>query len=415
MSSLSLLAAIIAGVGTGAQGHRGGEGKTGAAAGAGATRPSLCPSTVAMQVLPLLLGLCLCPGLMAQAPHHPHAGSSPRTFSYAVPDLPLTADAEVEVFSHTAARPGAVTHLWSTACGGRWIDWQRESGIVTYRYYVDDEAAPSVQFQMRWAAGIHFDPVPTLRPNADPTASGPPPALHPNRRPPVAGDTPAPLALVLVVAVAAVAVALAVALTVGLRPGVATGLGVASALALATVVAWRPVAAPGLPLGRAVSAPVPWGTPWLGKTSDMDGYYTNVPVPFGRRVRLTAQLPPGTRPFHVYSIARGQEGGPLAVGGWPLPPDARLRLHVAHDLRVPDLAFVPLLNLSTGSGVIFGSTVAVEGHPGFVYLEGCFHLITPYTTPLRRYCQGWRGGCLCHCPCLGRPSPRILPLPKRPR
>ena len=93
-------------------------------------------------------------------------------------------------------------------------------------------------------------------------------------------------------------------------------------------------AAPSAPSGTPggldlVSAKVPWGTEWIGKTSDMDGYYTNmrvritpfpplpddcnwwlitnevifvlrlVQVPFYKSFRLTAQLPAGHAPFSV--------------------------------------------------------------------------------------------------------------------
>ena len=33
-------------------------------------------------------------------------------------------------------------------------------------------------------------------------------------------------------------------------------------------------------------------------------------------------------------------------------------------------------------GLVLGHTVAIDGNPSFTYLEGCFHLITPFTTPL---------------------------------
>ena len=33
-------------------------------------------------------------------------------------------------------------------------------------------------------------------------------------------------------------------------------------------------------------------------------------------------------------------------------------------------------------GLVLGHTVAISGEPSFTYLEGCFHLLTPYSTPL---------------------------------
>lgn len=131
------------------------------------------------------------------------------------------------------------------------------------------------------------------------------------------------------------------------------------------------------------SAPVPWGTGWIGKTSDMDGYYSNVKVPFYRAIRVTAQLPPGTKPFNVYTIFRGVENVPVTVGGFELPPGALLRTHSNTNLAVPSLEFVPIVNdSSNGSGLILYHTLAFSGMPSFTYLEGCFHLLTPYTKPL---------------------------------
>eukprot|EP01052_Picozoa_sp_SAG31_P049948 SAG31_NODE_11173_length_1058_cov_1.494265_2_plen_167_part_01 len=78
------------------------------------------------------------------------------------------------------------------------------------------------------------------------------------------------------------------------------------------VASWEAVPEDGLDL---VSARVPWGTEWIGKTSDMDGYFTNMRVPFYKSIRVTAQLPKGHAPFSVYTIIRGQENVPLVIGG----------------------------------------------------------------------------------------------------
>lgn len=40
------------------------------------------------------------------------------------------------------------------------------------------------------------------------------------------------------------------------------------------------------------------------------------------------------------------------------------------DIVVPSLGFIPIVNLSSGSGLVFAHTVSVSGNPGFLYLEG---------------------------------------------
>eukprot|EP00729_Bicosta_minor_P014373 gene14373-20223_t len=143
---------------------------------------------------------------------------------------------------------------------------------------------------------------------------------------------------------------------------------------------------------NAVSAEVPWGTELIGKTSDMDGYYSNVQTPFYKSIRVTAQLPPGTTGFSVYTIIRGTVNVPIVINGFTLPATARMQTVTNTNMTVQSLHFVPIVNMSlvgtgssTGSGMVLGHTVAIQGHPSFIYLEGCFHLITPYTTPLRNF------------------------------
>jgi len=117
------------------------------------------------------------------------------------------------------------------------------------------------------------------------------------------------------------------------------------------------------------SAPVPWGTEWIGKTSDMDGYYSNVQAPFYKSIRVTAQLPPNTKPFNVYTILRGVENVPVTVGGFQLPPRAVLRTHATDNVPMPSLAFIPIVNDTTnGSGLILYHSLAFAGTPAFQWV-----------------------------------------------
>ena len=245
------------------------------------------------------------------------AAARPRTFGNAIPNHPFT-DAEVDLFNHSlppTSTVGMVTHFWSTAVeefqGG--VD----SGVTTYRYYIDGEAEASVVFTPREAAGVVFDPVGEC---ADPECK------HPA---PMSGyDFPEPSGLDL------------------------------------------------------VSAKVPWGTEWVGKTSDMDGWFTNLRVPFYKSLRVTAQLPPGHKPLTVYTIIRGQENVPLTIGGVRLSAEKpKLRTYHNKKLTKGSLEFTAIVNKTRGAGVIWGHTLGVQGHAQFYYLEGCFHLLTPWVAP----------------------------------
>ena len=135
--------------------------------------------------------------------------------------------------------------------------------------------------------------------------------------------------------------------------------------------------------GDRLSLPEPWHTDLLGKLSDWDGFFFKMRIPFYASLRLTAQLPPGVAGFNVYTIIRGTESddssaSPLAVSGYgPLPLGTRLRQARNDNLLVPSLAFIPLVNLTQGSGLVYAHSLAIQGNPGFTYMEGCFHLISP--------------------------------------
>ena len=72
----------------------------------------------------------------------------------------------------------------------------------------------------------------------------------------------------------------------------------------------------------------------------------------------------------------------ITAGTVGLPAGARLELHRFADPALPSLSFVPIVNKTSGSGVVLAVGMAVEatiqGNNSFHYLEGCWHLITPY-------------------------------------
>merc|ERR1711924_491140 len=125
----------------------------------------------------------------------------------------------------------------------------------------------------------------------------------------------------------------------------------------------------------------------MGKTSDMDGYYTNMRVPFYKSIRLTAQLPKGHDPFAVYTIVRGQENVPLVIGGYDLSSEKpKLVTYTNTQVEKASLEFTAIVNKTDGAGVIWGHTLGIEGNKGFTYLEGfsiCLHL-TCLLQPVQR-------------------------------
>ena len=59
---------------------------------------------------------------------------------------------------------------------------------------------------------------------------------------------------------------------------------------------------------------------------------------------------------------------------------------------LPEFAFIPIVNQSTGSGLVLAHGLAIssaaEGGNSFHYLEGCFHLLTPYS---QTFTEGFPG------------------------
>jgi hypothetical protein len=389
----------------------------------------------------------------------------PRTFGKGIPNHPFT-DVEVEIFNHSLAAgssSGMVTHFWSTACGaGVSFKGALDSGITTYRYYLDGETVASVVFTPREAAGVVFDPIgecdhpgcthpaPGSGGGGGPTPAG---GTHPGNRSDEyiiggrgatcdaacaesgnrvcnaqlnpAGVPQAELGAMMADLVEYDTGAKCVVDTVpwwapdqpsyvwaannsnylrclgshgvpehtfcnGSHPLVQRlcrcGGGGTNPAKSEHMADYRGQdLAPGPSGMDLVSAKVPWGTEWIGKTSDMDGYYTNLRVPFYKSIRVTAQLPKGHAGFSVCAalcdstllclcervlcwilyilnprtlpvdtIIRGQENVPLTIGGLDLTSERpRLRQYVNRNLSVPSLGFTPLVNLSSGAGVIW--------------------------------------------------------------
>jgi hypothetical protein len=113
----------------------------------------------------------------------------------------------------------------------------------------------------------------------------------------------------------------------------------------------------------------PWGTRHAGLTGAPSGIFYNYRIPFGRSVRVTAQLPDGVARDQVFWwIIRGLENHAAEACGFLLPLKARLKLHklenyVAQPLEEFELARVP------GAGLVFQVAMAAES-TNLEFMEG---------------------------------------------
>lgn len=126
----------------------------------------------------------------------------------------------------------------------------------------------------------------------------------------------------------------------------------------------------GLGVGVGFDDPsAPWGTAFNGITGAPSGIFMNYRVPFAKKIRVTAELPPGVaRNTEFWWIIRGIENLPLHVSGIQMPANARLRLHKREDLTVQPLEEFALCDLS-GAGMLFMVTMAARSG-NFEFMEG---------------------------------------------
>jgi len=114
----------------------------------------------------------------------------------------------------------------------------------------------------------------------------------------------------------------------------------------------------------------PWSARRIGKTGSPSGVYNTYRVPFGTSVRVTAQLPPGSKGSpRFWYILRGVENLPVAFSGVRLPDGARLRLHKLEDYTAEPLEEFDLCRTSS-AGMLYQVTIAARSTE-FAYLESC--------------------------------------------
>lgn len=104
----------------------------------------------------------------------------------------------------------------------------------------------------------------------------------------------------------------------------------------------------------------PWGTKRIGKTGHPSGIYNTYRIPFGKDIRVTAQLAPGVGgnpPF--WWIIRGVENLPVEIGELRLPDTARLKLYKVEDKVLQPLEFQTLCE-TVDAGLLYQVTLSVK-------------------------------------------------------
>jgi hypothetical protein len=117
----------------------------------------------------------------------------------------------------------------------------------------------------------------------------------------------------------------------------------------------------------------PWGTKHFGHGSSQGGWFNNIRIPFGRSIVVRANAV-ATSGASFFMILRGQEGARVTIGELLLPPSARLRLLTLEETRVGAFDLIPIVNVSSGTGLIFMTSLFVKSGSE-CFLEGCFHLL----------------------------------------
>lgn len=127
-----------------------------------------------------------------------------------------------------------------------------------------------------------------------------------------------------------------------------------------------------LGLGHGVgfgNSAAPWGIRYMGKTGHPSGIYNTFRIPFGKSVRVTAQLGEGVTGDPVFwAIIRGTENLPVEIGGVRLPAKARLHLYKRENYTAKPLEEFDLCNTSK-AGTLFLVTMAAQSEGNFNFLE----------------------------------------------
>lgn len=114
----------------------------------------------------------------------------------------------------------------------------------------------------------------------------------------------------------------------------------------------------------------PWSTRYIGKIGKNNGIFNNYRIPFGKSIRVTAQLAGDNENTpQIWWIIRGLENGRVSLGNVELPASARLKLLRLEDYEAAPLEEFDLCSVS-GCGALFQVTIAARGD-SLTYLEAC--------------------------------------------
>jgi D-arabinan exo alpha-(1,3)/(1,5)-arabinofuranosidase (non-reducing end) len=121
----------------------------------------------------------------------------------------------------------------------------------------------------------------------------------------------------------------------------------------------------------------PWGTERMGNIGGNSGIYNTYKIPFGKSIRITAQLAADADENpQFWWIIRGTENLPVEFGGVRLPDKARLRLHKLENYIAKPLEEFTLCDIS-GAGMLYQLTMEAKGlrdtghWKDLSYMESC--------------------------------------------
>lgn len=121
----------------------------------------------------------------------------------------------------------------------------------------------------------------------------------------------------------------------------------------------------------------PWGTERMGNIGGGSGIYNTYKVPFGKHIRITAQLDStGEELQHFWWIIRGTENLPIEFAGVRLPETARLKLHKLEDYTAQPLEEFNLCDVE-GNGMLYQVAMEAKGlrdtdhWKDLSYMESC--------------------------------------------
>ncbi len=120
----------------------------------------------------------------------------------------------------------------------------------------------------------------------------------------------------------------------------------------------------------------PWGTDRIGITGHQGGLYNTYRIPFGSKIRVTAQLSDSeeqTRPLFWW-IVRGTENLPIELGGVELPDNARLKLYTRENYTAGRLEEIDLCT-TRKNGALYQVTICAKS-TNLNYLESCVRAYT---------------------------------------